>query len=262
MKVLIATVEIPKYERLIKLSNSVRAKYIIKGETPLLLKYCDPVEYKKSGKKKLKKEYSWGQFKVTKKGKPVTQEMLVGPDGARIISNENVAGKPKFETISANKLHRLTMPDYVRSNIINTLKKQFVPYVEKLDPITTFPIIIELEIQDTFEDELMIGHKKASKQPWDVGNRAMFYNKVFEDVLTGCIDNVPTGAYRERKGKRVEETIRRPTTKVIIPDDHRRYVTGSPGALFTPINNTEDRKLIYRIYHDQRECIKNNPNYV
>lgn len=256
MRELIAVVEIPKYERLIKLSNSVRPKYIIRDKDKLALKYC------KSDKTLDTDRFDWETIEVSRNRKKVKIDILVDQKtGERVIKNSNQAGKSKHETITANKLHRLTMPDYVRANILSTLKKQFIPYVEKLEPITTLPIIIELEVQDTYKDEIIVNGKKANDRDWDLGNRVMFYNKVFEDVLTGCIMDVETGEIQIKKGKKQPVRVKQTTSKVIISDDHRGYVTGTPGAIFTPIDNTEDRKLIYRIYHDQREVIQNNKYY-
>lgn len=227
MKELLREVIIPHYCREIVVSNSVRPKHYEKEN----LKKSIPKKYQGVG-------YYWVPYKVIRNKKRTTVHFLVGPDGEKVVSNPRVANTPRTKIINGQDLHKLTLPTYMAAKIKQQLKKQFSRHVRDMEPVTQKPLIVECELFDTIDDVLTKGSRS-----WDVDNRFLFYGKVFLDVLTGCPVNV--------KGHN-----RKTTTKVIIPDDNREYVTGPPSVLFTPIRDKEDRKLVFRIYHDQRPKLK------
>lgn len=230
MKELIAEVTIKEYIRNVVTSNARKETYYKRGE-------------------KIPKKWTGSQFifiKPKNRKYEVLCDVSEGMDNIKpIVKNPRVAGQPKYKMINMQDLHTLTMQDYERSKIIRAIKAQMIPEVSKLEPINIYPLIIECDIYDTVTDSFI-----PSDQDWDIDNRVGFYNKVFQDVLCGC-------PYRdEDTGLMVH------SSKIIIVDDNRKYITGSPGGLFVPIENTENRKLVYRIYHDKRDVINNSLYYV
>jgi len=121
--------------------------------------------------------------------------------------------------------------EFTRAKIVNLLKKDYYekiqlynfPVVGILDE-NDYPIRIELEIVDTIKN-VYDRTKKGNGIRWDVGNRAYPYLKTFVDFLVD--------GHKQFKG--------------ILPDDDRLHVEGE-SYYFTPCDNHEDRKLIFRIY--------------
>lgn len=233
---LICEVTINNYVRKIEVSKSRKETY-----------------YKKSEEKTLPKKYQIGilngEYKfinIIKKG-----FLLVNKEGDLIIKNKKTAGTPKYKRINGQDLHTLTLQPYERSKIIKAIKEQMIPEVNKLEPIKLFPIRILCEIHNTFHDAELIKVNGDVKEnvDWDVDNHSIFYTKVFSDVLCGS-------PYCKERGSKLEYQ-----SKIIIPDDNRKYVTQHGSALFCPIENANNRKLIFKIYHDDRKIIKENSNY-
>lgn len=229
---LLCEVVIPQYVRVIETSASRMAKYYEEGKKKRpLTKYKSP-------------QFDYVPFKVIRNGKTTQVKFLANvKTGEKVIANPKTAGTPKYKIINGSDLHTLRLEDYERSKIIKAIKKQIIPIVDKLEPIKKFPLRILCEIHDTFDDVLI-----SSNPNWDVDNRALFYSKVFQDVLSGC--------------KLIVNDVVRPTTKQIIPDDHRGFISQAPSPLFVPIEDADNRKLVYRIYHDDREIIQKNPYYI
>lgn len=224
---LLATVEIPQYIRKVQTSKARRKTYYKKGE-----------KLPKGLQSKLdSKEYSWMFIKDKK------DYYLVDDGGDLIIKNKRSAGTPKFKVIKGNDLHALTLTDYDRSKIVQAIKDQMIPEVEKLEPLTevNYPIRILCEVHHPINDPLTKG------QSWDVDNHALFYMKTFPDVLCGCPKIVET----EDGSKKLQYLSKR-----IILDDNVKYITQPPVALFCPVENYEDRKLVFKIYLDTRESIQ------
>lgn len=236
-KTYIGTVTIHQYIRHVVTTMKRGAKYYQKGEK-VPLKYSN----------RIGKDLHWVVLKDGGKA------LLVDDDEEPIIKNPNVAGTPKLMTINGQDLHTLRMKDYDRSKVIKSIKAQMIPEIEKLEPILSFPIRILCELHDTYMD---YEHLKKDGEPaivdWDVDNRGLFYVKTFPDVLSGC-----PYIYEDKKAK--TKTMRY-KSKRIIPNDHRGYITQPPVALFVPIEKEEDRKLVFHIYHDEREVIKNSKFY-
>lgn len=237
---LLATVEIPQYVRLILLAEKRREVYYEKGKKVLPEKWA----------KQIGVNVDWQIIK----GKI----LLCDAENKPIIANPTTAGTPRGYVIAGNDLHSLRMMDSTRSKIMKAIKAQFTPIIEQLEPITKFPIRILMELHDTVEDEMYISSKTKTAIKninWDIDNRALFYAKAFPDILSGSpmIKEIKEG--REK----IKRTVL--TSKQIIPNDERRYITQPPVPLFYPIENTKDRKIVFKIYHDDREIIKNHPAY-
>jgi len=103
------------------------------------------------------------------------------------------------------------------------LKNFMTPFINQLEPITEFPLIIEMEIHDTIRET-------SSNSLWDLDNRAWPYVKTFQDCLTGN---------KDRDGN-----LR---CKQIIPDDNLLFVTTPPVPKFIPVATAEERKLVFRL---------------
>lgn len=241
-KKLIAEVVIENYPRRIIKSKKRNAKYFKKGDS-----------IPKNKLNKIGTDYEWQDFIATVKGVRQSVKYLVEIDSQkRVIKNTRTAGTPSYLIINGQKLHQLTLKDYDRSTIITKLKEVMCMAVANLEPIKVRPLIIEGELHDTYYDQLVTRGNKVvtdSSADWDIDNRELFYNKTFQDVLTGCKSKNP------RTGK-IE-----PTSKVIIPDDHRGYITQPPHLMFVPIAKNKTPKIIYRIYQDLRPIILSSPHY-
>jgi hypothetical protein len=222
----IAEVTIPQFIRRVKLSNSRLATYYYEGEQI-------PKKYEKAV---AEKKCHW-IFLKERKG-----VVLVDADGDPIIKNPRVAGTPRYKNITGQDLHRLTLKDYDRAKIIHAIKNQMKPRMEHLDPIHLFPIRVLCEVHTTIHDP------DSKGKITDIDNMVLFHLKAFPDIL--CGDPLA------RKGEDIQYGFRR-----IIPDDSRKYITQPPTPLFFPIDNYEERKLVFKIFHDDREIIKNHPYY-
>lgn len=218
-KELIAEVIIHKYIRKVQMSGSRRATYYKQGEKL-------PTKYQS----RLGADYQWMRFKG---GKIILCDAHEKP----VVKNPNSCGTPKYKLINGQDLHALTLQDFERSKIITAIKKQMIPEVAKLKPITEYPIIIEAELYDTILDQEIISTKgKVVDTKFDIDNRFLMYGKTFPDVLCGC-------PYRD------EDTgLLVYASKPIIIDDDRLHLTNAMGCLFIPIEDTENRKLIFKIY--------------
>ena len=196
----LATIEIPRYLTKIKVSKARRAKY-----------------YKK-GSKNIPKKYRGEGYTFDKRG------FLIGPDGNRVVANPRTAGKPRYETLSGNKLTSGYATPFTRNKISSALKDFYRPFVRQLEPLglEDFPIRIEWDFYTTVD-----------VANFDMGN-FWFYYKYFEDSLHETEDH------------------RGNTFEPIIPDDNVRYVTHPPGPRLFPVDDFEDRRFVFRIYSDRR----------
>lgn len=217
MKELIATVEIPNYIRKVIVAKARRPTYYTKKDKKIPQKYLASLE---------KKRLFW-VYNEKKK-----DTFLCDVNGNPIIKNSKSAGTPRYLPIRGNDLHRLTLKDFQRSKIVKAIKEQFIPYVANLEviPREKFPLRILMEIHTTLKDPE--GNKEGT---WDVDNHGLWYAKVFPDVLCGC-------PFAE-EGKSINYQSKR-----IIEDDNASVIIQPPTPLFKPIENYEDRKLVFKIY--------------
>ena len=183
-------------------------------------------KYYEPGAKHIPKKYSDPRKFVFQKWKPTGKTHLIEiATGLRVISNPRSAGTPRWVQINNQYIYSGNIHPATRGKLIEAIKESYVDYSEvvNLPPITTFPIIIEAEVHDLIYDP-QIRH-----QLWDVDNRFTPYGKTWSDILQD-LD--------------------------IIPEDHCLYVTGPPSALFFPIKEGEQRKLVFHFYHDQRPLLQ------
>lgn len=220
-KELLGIVVINEYVRKVKISNSRLAKYYYQGEKI-------PIKYQKG---LLNGENHW-MFIKERRG-----IVLVDADGDPIVKNPKVAGTPRYKRINGQDLYSTNMHQAERTKIIDAIKAQMRPEIRKLGKIeeSNFPIRVLCEVHTTFMDGEYI---KKDGQPkelnWDIDNHISIHMKAFPDTLK---------------------------SEGIIPDDHRGFITQPPVPIFVPIENYEERKLVFKIYKDNREVIKTNKHY-
>jgi len=204
------TVEIPKYIRKVKLSQARKRKYYEKGKKA-------PVAKKYADTSK----YGWKKYG--------SKQFLIDLEtNERVVANARTAGTPRYMAVNGQKIYNAEASPHVRSKVMSDIKESFAPFIDELDPIDldSFPININLEIHDVITDEM-------SRQLWDVDNRSMPYIKAFQDCLAGN---------KDKDGKN--------RNKQIIPDDHVLYITQPPVPKFIPVDNEEDRKLVFTIVEE------------
>lgn len=169
---------------------------------------------------------------VTKKQADRLKFYLV--EGERIvIANEAKVGTPRIIRIKGQDIYSGNAREHTRAAIMHGIKDSFKPYLQGIPTVVDFPIGIETEVHTTIK----LAHDRAKDGMgvrWDLDNHIFPYNKAFADMLT-------------------EEGI--------IPDDDRLHVTIPPHAIFCPIERDEDRKLVFRIFKDDRQIINNNVHY-
>lgn len=172
---------------------------------------------------KRRAKYYTKKSKIPKKYKELKFKngFLVDVDGKKVVSNPRSVGTPKLKKINGQEIYS-GMPHHMRAKIVKTIKDFYKKHLKNIDPVDSFPIQIEMELHAPIE----VGN-------WDLDN-LWIYNKCFQDALTDL---------------------------GIIPDDNIQYITKPASPLFFPVENMEDRKLVYRIYSDDREVILQNPYY-
>lgn len=205
------TLEIPNYIRKVKLSEARNIKYYEKGKRePKALKYSDV------------DKYEWMKFSNNK------TYLVDKTTKERVIANPKAAGTPRFVTINGQKIYNGDIDKHLRNKVMSSIKEFFTPFIAQLDviPIECFPIMLTLEVHDIIREP-------SSNSLWDVDNRAWPYIKAFQDCLTGN---------KDKEGKK--------RCKQIIPDDNVLFITQPPVPKFIPVDNEEDRKLVFTIVRE------------
>lgn len=135
--------------------------------------------------------------------------------GERVISNTGTVGKPGTIPINAQVFY--VGKPFQRMAIKNFVQEYLLPYVQQMEVID-YPVYIESEVHAVYEHRLP-----------DMNNIGYVWDKILTDVM------VDQG---------------------IIFDDSPLYIT-RPGSapLYVPIDNPEDRKIVFRFYHDKRKEI-------
>ena len=150
-----------------------------------------------------------------------------------VVANIRIAGTPKMYLINGQDIYNGFLQEFAKGYVMDEIKKCYLPYISTLPVITEYPIQISCEVHDTIKNNYssnkdQVGHR------WDVDNLVYPYLKAFPDLLV-------------KEGK--------------IKDDDRLHLPGSIGAIFCPIENHEDRKLVFIISKVDRPEIINNEIY-
>lgn len=169
----------------------------------------------------------------------------------KVIANETQAGKPRNHIIKGQDFY-VGLNPHIRNKIVTALKESYYEVLKLVNGTalvrlryklkTSYPIIIEMEIQDTITNVFGKQPKDESNPGtrWDVGNRADPYLKTFLDFLV--------------EGFRNDEGIQ--YFQPLIVDDDRLHISGGNNAYFTPIEDESKRKLVFHIYKDDRTVWK------
>jgi len=147
-----------------------------------------------------------------------------------VIANHTKAGKPRMYLIKGQDIYSGLLKEHARGFIMDKIKECYYPFIKDLPPIEIYPVKIRCEIHDTIKNNYA-KDRDAIGGRWDVDNLVYPYLKAFPDLLV-----------REK----------------ILKDDDRLHLPSSIHAEFVPIDNHEERKLVFIIEKDEREVLKNN----
>lgn len=170
--------------------------------------------HKDSGRGKTKKELN----EIPKKYKAVGYDLMgyaITAEGERIISNPVAAGTSKYVPINGQIFYSQSGGQFTRAKIVKALHEYYTEMLEGIEPFVTkdYPLVMSVNWFCPYS------HKTL-----DNTNFAAVYIKTFEDVLTNM---------------------------GIIKDDEVRYITGS-FPIYTPVEDFEDRKIVFTFYQDLR----------
>lgn len=252
----ICRVEIPQHIRQVKISNKQQPIYYEwNGLTIRGKKYKIPKKYFKDKSKSndlkeniiieyLKDEFSLGLLNKKKEvilstrnsttKFPLNTHVILLQKGIPIIANDKVVGTPKIIPIKGQDFYSSNIREFTRGIIMNAIKECYEPFLNSFPVINAYPIRIVCEIHDTIKNYYDNTDKEGLGKAWDVDNYAYPYMKAFPDVLQAL-------------GK--------------IRNDDRLHITQPPSPIFVPIENHNDRKLVFIIYKDDREIINQNKIY-
>lgn len=150
-----------------------------------------------------------------------------------LLCNPNVVNTPKFHLIRGQDFYNSKIREHQRGVIMDAIKECFRPHLVNIPVITGYPVRIVCEVHDTIKN-VYDNTKTQLGLPWDLDNYAYPYMKAFPDIM-------------QKLGK--------------FPNDDRLHITQPPSPLFVPIENHEERKLVFIISKDERDVIVNNEVY-
>ena len=192
---LIYQIEIPDYPSKIKLSES-----------------RNPVYYKRSKHlNKLPNKYMTPRYYWDENG-----FLFDAEENKRVIKNSRSVGTPKYWVVNFQAIWNQAIKYQARANITAKLKEVFRPYIKVLQPITEYPIAIEILLLDT-------------TMPVDVDNKGVIYTKVITDLLV----NTDKGLNHNKK---------------IIEEDSSEYVNDTGRCKWVKVDEDKDIKMIIRIW--------------
>lgn len=175
--------------------------------------------------KKRRPKYYTKKSKIPKKyqGLPFNNKgILVDKLGNPVIANPRVVGTPRLKKINGQDFYKGADSPHIRSKVVNDIKSFLKPFVKDIEPVTSYPVQIKMQLHD------IVGPGN-----WDLDN-LWIYNKCMQDVL-------------------VDEGI--------LAEDNVMYITAAAAPEFFPVEDEEDRKLVFNIYKDTRDVIKDHPEY-
>lgn len=191
----------------------------------------------------LKQEKIKSSYKVCEKIiNPINNSTYFEP----IIANPTQVRKPKKHIISGQSTH-VGISEFIRTKVVNALHKMYynkfitIPSntIVRLKKVLNknYPLIIEVEVFDTIKN-FYDNSKDTIGKRWDVGNRVEPYMKTFLDFLS--------------RGYNKDSLY----FDALIEDDDRLHVTSANNGYFTPITESEERKLVFKIYKDKRKIFQ------
>jgi len=173
-------------------------------------------------------------------------------DGVMHHINPESAGTPSYKKINGQLIWQYgTNGNFQITKMVSQMKDQIMEVLKDIEPINKFPIIIRGEMHTVFNQHIfkyrngeLIRPKdnKETVNVWDIGNLGYIWSKVFDDCLKPY--NPP------KRGKLTKENTKYSWWKGLIPDDNINYVIETGSMRFVPINNYDERKLVFKIYYD------------
>lgn len=249
------TITIPKFVRKIKVSEKQRATYFewngifIKGKGKKI-----PISFFKDRKnipihpklEDLKEGFSICEFQKNRitniyldslcipnilpiKGVKFYLCKTVNDLPEPIICYPKRVGTPKYYLIKGQDIYSGNLREHFKGMVMDKIKESYMPYVKDMPVIDSYPIKIDCLLYETIKN--VYDRSDGLGQRWDVDNYLYPYLKAFPDLLT---------------------TLKK------LKDDDRLHFPGAIKPDFVPIDNHEDRKLVFTISIDDREEIKNN----
>lgn len=249
----IIRIEIPNYVRKIQLSKKQRPRYFEwNGVTIKAKGYVVPRRFFKDKNnypenitiEDLKDEYILA-IKGKKSYQDIKTTLMVRTDNKAflcteingiitpILANVHKAYTPKMYLINGQDIYNNVLNEFTRGKVMDEIKACYFPYVKDIPVITEYPIEINCEIHDTIKN-FYTNNKDEIGHRWDVDNLAFPYVKAFPDLLT-------------KLGK--------------IVDDDRLHLPSSIKADFIPIEDHNNRKLVFIISKVTRKEITENEVY-
>lgn len=186
-----------------------------------------------NGIKKMFQERGWTLAKVN-----ALKFLLIDSKTRQLIlANENQAGTPKIVRIKGQDIYSGLLAEHTRATVMNAIKNDLRNLIkEQSIPLREHEFPIGIDVEFHFPVKLPYDRHKEddASTAWDLDNHAFPYLKAIPDVM-------------QEVG--------------MIPNDDRLHITMSPRAIFCPVEDIEDRKLVINIFKDQREILKTNKYY-
>lgn len=263
-------IEIDKYIRKVRISKSQRPKYFewnghtIKAKGKYIFKkYIKPECMISSNNGKsvkpchLKNEYCIYRFQgddclgyfsddnnyytlntiVSKSNlkRSIVDVLCIRNTREKIIANPTQVGKPNYAIITGQDLYSQNYNEFTRNKIMDRIKESFVPYLKNIEPFRAeqYPIRCRLYIFDTVKS-MYDNTKDGSGRRWDIINRGYPYSKAMMDLIT-------TGIAGENK------------ITPLLYDDDRLHLIEDGGSVFIPIEDSNDRKLVFVLFSGRDE---------
>lgn len=165
----------------------------------------------------------------------VTKDLFDLKSYVPVLSNPRVVNTARLYLIKGQDFYNSKIREFQRGVVMDKIKECYRPYLENLPVINDYPVRIECEVHDTIKNYYDNSNAYGGLgQPWDVDNYAYPYIKAFPDLM-------------QELGK--------------IRNDDRLHITQSASPIFCPIDNHNNRKLVFIIRKDEREIISSNEIY-
>lgn len=150
-----------------------------------------------------------------------------------VLSNPKKVGTPRMKLISGQDVYNGRVREFELGRLVTAIKESYKPYISFL-PVITGSVDIRCEIYDTIANPYTKVKEGKKGARWDVDNYAFLYVKTFPDVLVS-------------EGK--------------MKDDDRLHIPGNIAVTFHPIEDHENRKLVFIISQTTRPEIMDNEIY-
>lgn len=191
----IARIVIPDYPDKVLIAKARRPKYYLSMESKL------------TGIREIPKSFqNPDKYEFNERG-----ILIKKSTGEPQLANPQTAGKPRYWVVNFQDIWNGNMAKQDRAMKVDRLKSIIRPYIQELEPITTFPIGLELYIFNT-------------SCPVDISNKGVIYTKIIEDLL-------------------VNTNKDKPDNKNIIPDDSVEYIVDSGRTVFKKVETEEEKKM-------------------